>query len=518
MYVLERTELTQWLRSPYFEIRKLALSGRIKIRWDDWMGRPPAPVPSGVPLAEKVEGMMLGLAIGDALGNTSESSNPADRRARYGWIEGYLPNSHAGGRCVGLPSDDTQLAFRTLEHLIEGEGQHLDPQALGNRLAHGRIFGIGQATRQWLARFTQGGPWEASGTPSAGNGALMRIAPVLIPHLASPNCDLWVDTLMAAHLTHDDELSNVSCIALVDALWRAIGTTGGVEPGWWLDRWLEVCDALGTGARCRPRSGRPNAFDGTISQLLREHVSPALDRQLPVELAGEIWHSGAYLLETVPTVLYVLERFGHDPREAILQAVNQTRDNDTIAAIVGAAVGALHGVSALPFEWISELSGRLQADDDHRAFHLLARAGQVFEYGSTPAVLDRASHYRKRANTVVATEDIPRDLLSGELWVKVVGFLQQNWAVVRPSGAGEQVRVWFVDDGFNVFDFIDFGAAASARKALRVNGFEPYGVETHRWVDSPIPASVDSHRPRQLDWSARRIYSSGRYWVQPDGH
>ena len=34
--------------------------------------------------------------------------------------------------------------------------------------------------------------------------------------------------------------------------------------------------------------------------------------------------------------------------EAIVRAVNDTRDNDTIAAIVGAAVGALHGKSALP--------------------------------------------------------------------------------------------------------------------------------------------------------------------------
>lgn len=34
--------------------------------------------------------------------------------------------------------------------------------------------------------------------------------------------------------------------------------------------------------------------------------------------------------------------------EAIIQTVNDTHDNDTIAAIVGAAVGALHGEGALP--------------------------------------------------------------------------------------------------------------------------------------------------------------------------
>ncbi len=51
--------------------------------------------------------MLLGLAIGDALGNTSESQAPAERRARYGEIRDYLPNGYAEGRRVGLPSDDT---------------------------------------------------------------------------------------------------------------------------------------------------------------------------------------------------------------------------------------------------------------------------------------------------------------------------------------------------------------------------------------------------------------------------
>jgi hypothetical protein len=43
------------------------------------------------------------------------------------------------------------LAARTLVHLLECK--HLDPQLLGNRLAHGQIFGTGQATGQWVKRF-----------------------------------------------------------------------------------------------------------------------------------------------------------------------------------------------------------------------------------------------------------------------------------------------------------------------------------------------------------------------------
>jgi ADP-ribosyl-[dinitrogen reductase] hydrolase len=48
-----------------------------------------------------------------------------------------------------------------------------------------------------------------------------------------------------------------------------------------------------------------------------------------------------------------------------------TKDNDTVAAIVGAAVGALHGASALPQEWRENLLGRLSHDDDGRVHVLL---------------------------------------------------------------------------------------------------------------------------------------------------
>jgi ADP-ribosyl-[dinitrogen reductase] hydrolase len=82
------------------------------------------------------------------------------------------------------------------------------------------------------------------------------------------------------------------------------------------------------------------------------------------------WYSGAFLLETVPSVLFILERRGNDPEEAIVRAVNDTRDNDTVAAIVGAAVGALHGPEMLPARWRTNLLGRMGADDDGRLFDL----------------------------------------------------------------------------------------------------------------------------------------------------
>lgn len=92
--------------------------------------------------------------------------------------------------------------------------------------------------------------------------------------------------------------------------------------------------------------------------------------------------SGTYLLETVPSAIYILMRHGADPEEAIVRAVNDTKDNDTVAAIVGAAVGALHGSSGLPEWWVRELSGRTREDDDGRISILLEQARKVFFEGS----------------------------------------------------------------------------------------------------------------------------------------
>jgi ADP-ribosylglycohydrolase len=54
------------------------------------------------------------------------------------------------------------------------------------------------------------------------------------------------------------------------------------------------------------------------------------------------------------------------------QAVNHTRDNDTVAAIVGAAVGALHGESALPQRWRNGLLGRTRESDDGQVQRILS--------------------------------------------------------------------------------------------------------------------------------------------------
>ena len=81
----------------------------------------------------------------------------------------------------------------------------------------------------------------------------------------------------------------------------------------------------------------------------------------------------------MPSALYILMKHSDDLEEAVVRAVNDTRDNDTVAAIVGAAVGALHGLDAIPERWKKGLSGCTRMDengrwDDGKVFALLKEA------------------------------------------------------------------------------------------------------------------------------------------------
>ena len=315
--------------------------------------------------------MLLGIAIGDALGNTTEGMRPADRREQYGEIRDYLP--HWRSKELARPTDDTQLAFWTLDQLLVDRG--LAPHRLAQRFASERIFGIGSAVSAAMQAVRLGyRPWYQCGTRSAGNGALMRIAPMLVPYLREPSTDLWADTALSAIVTHNDAASTSACLAFVAMLWELLGMEAPPEPDWWRRRYVELARDLEGETEYEPRGGAYRGYRGPLWRFVDERLADAEARGLSALEACDEWHSGAYLLETVPSVLYILTRHGADPEEAIVRAVNDTKDNDTIAAIVGAAAGALHGTAALPERWVGQLPGYTRVYDEGEVQRVIARA------------------------------------------------------------------------------------------------------------------------------------------------
>ena len=333
----------------------------------------PVEAAAGLAPPDRVRGMLLGLAIGDALGNTSEGLTAADRESRYGEITDYLPNLHADSRRVGLPSDDSQLAFWTLESLLDNGS--LDPDDLSARFASRQIFGLGNAVAKFLSNRAEGvTPWYRCGAESAGNGALMRIAPIVLLHPAGTSAALWLDTALASIVTHRDASSVASCVAFADLLARLLRVQAPPRPGWIIATFLATVRRVCADQLYRPRGGRFADWEGHYADYLEHALGEAARHGWNTREACDTWHSGAYLLETVPSVLLILEKHAHDPEVAIIRAVNDTKDNDTAAAIVGAAVGALHGAKALPARWQMGLLGRTTADDSGHVFRLIESA------------------------------------------------------------------------------------------------------------------------------------------------
>jgi ADP-ribosylglycohydrolase len=270
-----------------------------------------------------------------------------------------------------LPSDDTQLAFWMLEHVLHHDG--VVPDALAEIFASRQIFGTGRTVRAFLAAYRTDGPWWEAAQASAGNGALMRIASVVVPHVRAPSTELWADAILGGAITHNDPSSIAACVAFVRILRELLGASAPPSPTWWLDTYS---------ARARSVEGDPSLvsrhpglrYHGPVWRFVDTEVRQALAEGLSAEVACERWYSGAFLLETVPSALYILATHGQDPEAAIMRAVNDTYDNDTIAAIVGAAVGALHGRRSLPTRWLDGLLGRTGAHDDGRVFELVAAA------------------------------------------------------------------------------------------------------------------------------------------------
>jgi len=356
---------------------ELFLGKRIRLARGKLFQNDTNPKPSSFDFS-RVEGMLLGTAIGDALGITTEGKLPSQRRQTHGELRDYIPNKHVNV-ARGFPSDDTQLTFWMLEQLIKDK--RFAPENVAVKFANsGRIIGIGSTVRGFLANLKKGAPWYESGPESAANGALMRIAPILIPHLRSGGTGIWVDAALAAMMTHNDYASISACMAFVAMLWDLLEMKSPPDKQWWLERYVELTQDLEGEAKYSPRGGQFSDYTGPLWRFVQEKLAWADSKNLSVVEGCDAWFSGAFLLETVPSVLYVLMRHGHEPEEAIVRAVNDTKDNDTIAAIVGAAIGALHGRSGLPKRWIDNLSGRTTHDppDDGRVFALIEEARDVF--------------------------------------------------------------------------------------------------------------------------------------------
>ena len=290
--------------------------------------------------AERAVGALLGVACGDALGV------PYEFAPIIGAEE--TPEMKGGGLGDFDPgewSDDTAMTVAVAEGLlVDGSlDDRLDaiarrfldwyedgPADIGvqTRAVLGRTAeGLSESTvRPALAMRAEAEAYAASHTRAAGNGALMRTAPIALAYQRDRNECARVARAVA-ELTHCDPLVGDSCVLWTEAIRVAVAGEG-MELMWGLDllpddrqsdwrRRLE--DALSS----PPSSFTPNGFTRTALQAA--------------------WAS--------------VKRSRMDAELSLSTAVRIGDDTDTVAAIAGSLLGAYIGEAKLPSRWLMAVHG-----------------------------------------------------------------------------------------------------------------------------------------------------------------
>lgn len=295
-------------------------------------------------LLDRSRGALLGLALGDILGA------PVEFKARDSFPP--VTDLRGGGPFdlePGQFTDDTALALCLADSLIQRRAFDLHDQIErycrwwrdGENSVTGYCFDIGHATRSALMKFqSTGDPLAGSkDANSAGNGSIMRLAPVPI-HYAD-------DARKAVHYSGESSLSTHGAEECVSACRYLGGLIHGALNG------MDKSNLLA-------RVHEP--FPGCWSD---EPLAPAIEAislgSFHEKERDDIRSSG-YVVDTLEAALWAL--WNHDDFESgALAVVNLGDDADTVGAVYGQIAGALYGHSGLPRKWLDKLSWRSHIEE-----------------------------------------------------------------------------------------------------------------------------------------------------------
>ena len=279
-------------------------------------------------LSDRYRGCLLGLACGDAVGTTVEFKPRGSFPAVTDMTGGGPFNLKAGQW-----TDDTSMALCLAESLLnKGEfnaadqmGRYLNWWQWGYLSATGECFDIGMTVREALARFQDSGePFSGSSDPySAGNGSLMRLAPVVLFYY--PDDARIAEFAASSSRTTHAAPEAVECCQLFAQL---------------------IALALAGASKAQLRQLPESNFS-------QPKVAAIAQGQYLDKTREQIVGSG-YSVASLEAALWCFQHTDSFAA-AVLAASNLGDDADTTAAIVGQLAGAHYGVQGIPEGWLGKL-------------------------------------------------------------------------------------------------------------------------------------------------------------------
>jgi len=272
---------------------------------------------------------LLGLAVGDAVGTTVEFSERGSFEPLTDMVGGG-PFQLKAGRWT----DDTSMALCLADSLIECGG--FDPTdqmrryvrwlRQGHLSSTGACFDIGNTVHQALMAFERtGNPFSGPTDPwSAGNGSIMRLAPIVLFFM--PDRRRVLEHAAASSRTTHGTAEAIDGCRLLAA----------------------VLAELLSGAS---KEGALAAMEdhADLSAGLRSIASGEFLEKAETDIRGS-----GYVVASLEAALWCFSR-SESFEEAILCAANLGDDADTTAAVCGQLAGAHWGENGIPQHWRDRL-------------------------------------------------------------------------------------------------------------------------------------------------------------------
>ncbi|WP_346832334.1 ADP-ribosylglycohydrolase family protein [Pseudomonas abietaniphila] len=313
-----------------------------------------------IDIRDRALAAFYGLALGDALGMPTQSLSREQIKQRFDCIttltaadadQPIAPNMVAGSI-----TDDTEQAVLVAELLIAGSGR-IEPSDLAQSLidwevvmqAKGSQDLLGPSTKRAIEMILAGHSPEESGRFGTTNGAAMRITPVGIAADVQEEAQFVESVVQACQVTHNTTLG-ISSAAAVAAVVSA-GING-----------VSLSDALDLAVRIAQRAERHGHWiaGGRIAARIvwaKKLCAGCSNEQLP-ELIYDVIGTSVASQESVVAAFALAHQVASGQLsafDALCMAASLGGDTDTIAAILGAMLGACHGMSAWPAKLIEQI-------------------------------------------------------------------------------------------------------------------------------------------------------------------
>ncbi len=285
-----------------------------------------------IDLHDRLVGTLLGIALGDALGLPAEGMSATAIARRFGRLDRFrLLGS------IGFVSDDTEQSAL----IAQAIARHPDDVDLCVGVFRrsllgwfGRLpWGVGRATILSCARIALG--IRPTGVRSAGNGAAMRAAVVGTFFREDAENRLAFGRALA-EVTHLDIRAVEGALYVAEIAAACSRRPGDVSPF--------VCQA----------EGRRVVTDPELAGAIDRARSLAESGASVLEAAHECGTSG-FVVQTLAFATFAFLRHAGDVFATLVDAVSVGGDSDSIGAILGGWLGALHGESGLPIGRIARI-------------------------------------------------------------------------------------------------------------------------------------------------------------------